>query len=70
VLNWYRHLHAIGRVAEALELCRECGQPWRAASLGGGGAFGPTPLGPAAAAADAADPSDQLADELADQVKF
>lgn len=61
---------ATGRVAEARALCQECGQPWRAASLGGGGGWGPTPLGPAAAEADAADPSGELADELADQVNM
>ena len=57
-----------GRVAAAAALCREAGQPWRAASLSGGGGWGPTPLGPAAAAADAAAASGDLADELADQV--
>ena len=34
-----------GRLAEARTLCTQTGQAWRAASLGGGGAFGPTPLG-------------------------
>jgi len=56
-----------GRIAEAQALCRDCGQPWRAASLGGGGQWGPTPLGAAAAAADAAD-AHVFEDELADQV--
>ena len=43
---------AAGRVSAARRLCEEVGQPWRAASLGGGGAQGPVPL---AAAADEAD---------------
>ena len=34
-----------GRVSAAAETCVECGQPWRAASLLGGGPFGPIPLG-------------------------
>ena len=38
-----------GRLHDARELCRQCGQPWRAASLGGAGAFGPLPVGVAAA---------------------
>lgn len=34
---------------DARALCRACGQPWRAASLGGpGGDFGPLPVGLAA----------------------
>lgn len=33
-----------GRIAEACDMCRQCGQSWRAASLGGG-YQGPTPLG-------------------------
>ena len=37
-----------GRMAEAQELCMRCGQPWRAASLGGSLGPGPTPLGVAA----------------------
>lgn len=35
-----------GRHREAQELCRSCGQPWRAASLRGPtGGWGPLPLG-------------------------
>jgi hypothetical protein len=45
------------------------GQPWRAASLGGGGALGALPLGAAAADADAADPSGEQAEELAGEVE-
>lgn len=37
-----------GRTTEACDMCRQCGQPWRAASLGGGPQGGPTPLGTAA----------------------
>ena len=37
-----------GRMTEARELCVRCGQPWRAASLGGSLGPGPTPLGAAA----------------------
>ncbi len=39
-----------GRHADARALCRACGQPWRAASLGGpAGEWGPLPVGVAAA---------------------
>lgn len=34
-----------GRVREACSTCLEAGQPWRAASLQGGGPNGPIPLG-------------------------
>ena len=34
-----------GRLADAVQLCRDAGQPWRAASLAGGGKDGPCPLG-------------------------
>ncbi|KAF5829538.1 107-domain-containing protein [Dunaliella salina] len=38
-----------GRLKDARALCRACGQPWRAASIGGpGGDFGPLPVGLAA----------------------
>ncbi len=44
-----------GRPAAAAQLCRDVGQPWRAACLAGAGAgLGPVPVGDAAAAADAA----------------
>ena len=39
---------AAGRLREARRLCEQCSQPWRSASLGGGGACGPLPLGAAA----------------------
>lgn len=45
-LNTYLfELVKAGRISEAATTCMECGQPWRAASLLGGGPFGPTPLG-------------------------
>jgi hypothetical protein len=34
-----------GRLRDACNICRECGQPWRAASLAGSGVSGPTPVG-------------------------
>ena len=34
-----------GQISEAAQTCMECGQPWRAASLLGGGPYGPEPLG-------------------------
>lgn len=58
-----------GRVASARMLCEEVGQAWRAMSLGGGGAHGPLPLGPAAATADTMDPDTQLAESLAIEVE-
>lgn len=36
-----------GRLVDACQLCREAGQPWRAASLAGGGEAGPVPVGEA-----------------------
>lgn len=45
-LNTYLfQLVKAGRVCEACSTCMEAGQPWRAASLQGGGMFGPIPLG-------------------------
>lgn len=37
-----------GRSSEARDMCRSCGQSWRAASLGEGPGAGPTNLGAAA----------------------
>ena len=34
-----------GRISEAAKACVDCGQPWRAASLLGGGPNGTIPLG-------------------------
>ncbi|QDZ22583.1 nuclear pore complex protein Nup107 [Chloropicon primus] len=34
-----------GRLRDACNICRECGQPWRAASLAVSGGFGPTLVG-------------------------
>ncbi len=53
---------------EARELCELVGQPWRAASLGGGGGAGPLPLGAAADEADAMDPAGEQAQDLATEV--
>ncbi len=45
-LNTYLfQLVKAGRISEAAKTCEECGQPWRAASLLGGGPNGPVPLG-------------------------
>ena len=45
-LNGYLfELVKAGRISEAAKTSVECGQPWRAASLLGGGPNGPTPLG-------------------------
>jgi hypothetical protein len=41
-----------GRLKEALQLCRQCGQFWRAVSLSGAGEFGPLPVGVAAVEVD------------------
>lgn len=54
---------------EARELCELVGQPWRAASLGGGGGVGPLPLGAAADEADAMDPAGEQAQDLATEVR-
>lgn len=53
-----------GRVRDARALCRQCGQPWRSVSLGGGGGFGPLPVGLAAAQHD-----DELSPEQQAQVR-
>lgn len=58
-----------GRMREARELCELVGQPWRAASLGGGGGAGPLPLGAAADEADAMDPAGEQAQDLATEVR-
>lgn len=58
-----------GRMREARELCELVGQPWRAASLGGGGGVGPLPLGAAADEADAMDPAGEQAQDLATEVR-
>lgn len=60
---------AAGRVREARELCEAVGQPWRSASLGGGGACGPLPLGAAAEEADGLDPAGEQAGDLAAEVE-
>mmetsp|Transcript_33440 Transcript_33440/g.73943 ORF Transcript_33440/g.73943 Transcript_33440/m.73943 type:complete len:1069 (+) Transcript_33440:427-3633(+) len=41
-----------GHLQEARALCRQVGQPWRSTSLGGGGPYGPLPVGVAAAGLD------------------
>lgn len=61
--------HLTGRMTEARQLCEAVGQPWRAASLGGGGGVGPLPLGAAADEADAAEPSGEQAQDLASEVE-
>ena len=49
--NEARLLHRVwqrlraGRVDDACQLCAQCSQHWRAASLGGAGLWGPMPLG-------------------------
>ncbi|KAL4422844.1 hypothetical protein ABPG75_009041 [Micractinium tetrahymenae] len=64
----FRLLRA-GRMTEARHLCEAVGQPWRAASLGGGGAQGPLPLGAAAEEADTMDPAGEQAQDLAAEVE-
>ncbi|PNH12494.1 Nuclear pore complex protein [Tetrabaena socialis] len=57
-----------GRLPEALELCQQVGQPWRAAALGGGGPYGPVPVGATAAEHDEHVGEELQAEELADEV--
>lgn len=71
ILSRLWRLIRAGRVAEAQALCRESGQSWRAASLAGGGRWGPTPVGSASAAFDAegcanTDDEDEMAAQVAD----
>lgn len=53
-----------GRFARAARACIVAGQPWRAASLAGGGPHGPLPLGPAAEGADLMETGDRQASVL------
>jgi hypothetical protein len=57
-----------GKLQQAQDLCRKCGQHWRATALAGGGPWGPLPVG--AAAADADDCMDEAtqAEDLAWEV--
>eukprot|EP00887_Chlorella_sp_A99_P007315 scaffold2.g7315.t1 len=63
----FRLLRA-GRLTAARQLCESVGQPWRAASLGGGGAQGPVPVGAAAEEADAMHPLGDQAEDMAAEV--
>jgi len=58
-----------GRIARAASACEHAGQPWRAASLSGGGLHGPLPLGSAAEDADAADIGVRQTEILAKEVE-
>ncbi|MEW5303207.1 MAG: hypothetical protein WDW36_005920 [Sanguina aurantia] len=58
-----------GRVAEACGLCTQVGQPWRAASLSGCGAWGPLPVGMAAGALDEFMSEAEAAEELSGEVE-
>jgi hypothetical protein len=58
-----------GRIARAAAACEHAGQPWRAASLSGGGLHGPLPLGSAAEDADAADTGVRQTKILATEVE-
>jgi hypothetical protein len=57
-----------GKLQQALELCRKCGQHWRAAALAGGGAWGPLPVGAAAADMDDVMEEETQAEDLAWEV--
>ncbi|GAX83501.1 hypothetical protein CEUSTIGMA_g10926.t1 [Chlamydomonas eustigma] len=54
-----------GRIKDARELSRKIGRPWCFASLGGGGAFGPLPVGVSAARYDDEADEDQAVGDLA-----
>ncbi|EFN51202.1 hypothetical protein CHLNCDRAFT_141164 [Chlorella variabilis] len=58
-----------GRMGQARQLCEAVGQPWRGASLGGGGGHGPLPLGVAAKEAEGMDPGGEQAADLAAEVE-
>ncbi|GLC45762.1 hypothetical protein PLESTB_000501400 [Pleodorina starrii] len=57
-----------GNLPEAQDLCRQVGQPWRAAAIGGGGPVGALPVGIAALEYDEGDRTDLQVEELADEV--
>ncbi|KAI8477109.1 MAG: 107-domain-containing protein [Monoraphidium minutum] len=58
-----------GKLQQAQELCRRCGQNWRAAALAGGGPWGPLPVGAAAADADECMEEEWQAEDLAAEVE-
>ena len=58
-----------GRIGQAAAACEFAGQPWRSASLTGGGPHGALPLGAAAEDADAADSGLRQAEVLAGEVE-
>ncbi|EFJ43078.1 hypothetical protein VOLCADRAFT_96758 [Volvox carteri f. nagariensis] len=67
VWQWMRG----GNLVEGGDLCRQVGQPWRAAALGGGGLYGAVPVGIVAEEYDAGTSSNVQAlqaEELADEV--
>ncbi|KAK9814142.1 hypothetical protein WJX72_001215 [[Myrmecia] bisecta] len=55
-----------GRLSQARQLCRDVGQPWRAASFGGAGSTGPVPLGQAAEETDGCSEEEQAEDIAAE----
>jgi hypothetical protein len=57
-----------GKLQQAQDLCRRCGQDWRAAALSGGGPWGPLPVGAAAADADERMDDEWQAEDLAAEV--
>jgi hypothetical protein len=58
-----------GKLQQAQELCRRCGQHWRAAALAGGGPWGPLPVGAAAADMDDGMDEETQAEDLAWEVR-
>ncbi|KIY95383.1 Nuclear pore complex protein [Monoraphidium neglectum] len=58
-----------GKLQQAQDLCRRCGQDWRAAALSGGGPWGPLPVGAAAADADERMDDEWQAEDLAAEVE-
>lgn len=63
------HLTDTGKVREARALCCQAGQAWRSLSLGGGGDWGPLPVGEPGGEAAAAVDENTAAEELAWQVE-
>lgn len=59
-----------GRLHQAALVCQYAGQPWRAASLTGYGAYGPLPLGEAADEADANETGMSQSETLAGEIEL
>ncbi len=68
IMQYIWRLVRAGKLDAARQLCVDCGQSWRAASLDGGGHGGPVPVGVAAEAVDASEAAAAVDAELSSEV--